>query len=98
MAVSVTVEKNFGALADVKLLAREDWAAVGRLARERIVRHTTAGNDEDGKSFAPYSKGYAKQRAKEGLSTRVSLQLSGGMLQSITVEPDDTGVTLGFSR
>lgn len=96
--LSVSVEKNFGDLADLPLLKREDWAAIGRLAREQIVRHTVAGTDEEGKAFKPYSQGYAKRRAKEGLSTRVSLQLSGGMLQSITVEPDDTGVTLGFSR
>ncbi len=97
LVLSVTVEKNFGDLADIELLTREDWAATGRLAREYIVRHTT-GTDQSGKAFAPYSKGYAKARQKAGLSTRPSLQLSGAMLQSITVEPDANGVTLGFSR
>lgn len=96
--LAVSVEKNFGSLADEKLLTREDWAATGRLARESIIRHTTAGTDEDGKPFAPYAKSYAQRRRKEGLSERVSLQLSGGMLQAIGVEADDTGVNVGFTR
>lgn len=96
--LSVQVETNFKPLADEVLVTREDWAATGRLARELIVRHTTAGKDETGKTFAPYSNAYAKRRRKEGLSERVSLQLSGGMLGAIVVEPDDNGVTLGFSH
>lgn len=32
-----------------------------------------------------------------GAGSAVNLQLSGQMLQGITVEPDETGVTLAFS-
>ncbi len=96
--LSVQVETNFPPLADEKLLTREDWAAIGRMGREQILRHTAAGKDEDGNAFAPYSKGYAKRRRKAGHSDRVSLSLSGGMLGAIVVEPDDTGCTLAFSN
>jgi hypothetical protein len=94
----VRVEIGGPRVADEVLLTREDWAAVGRLAREQIITHTNEGTDEDGKAFAPYSKRYAEQKRKAGASTRVNLQVSGGMLGAITVEPDDAGVTLSFSR
>ena len=96
--LTVTAERNFGKLADLPVMTREDWAATGRLAREQVLRHTNAGVDEDGAAFTPYSKRYLDQKRKSGASTRVNLTLSGGMLGAITVEPDETGVTLQFSR
>jgi hypothetical protein len=96
--LTVTTSRNFGPLADAELVTRDDWGAVGRLAREQIIRHTNAGVDEDGKPFAPYSPKYAEQKRKTGASSRPNLQVSGGMLGAITVEPDNDGVTLSFSR
>lgn len=75
-------------------VARAEWARIGRLARERIVRRTLSGRDEADAPFAPYSPAYAKERAKLGKSSAVNLQFSGAMLNAIQVEPDDEGVTL----
>lgn len=92
MGVSVT--RNFPPLDQITLVSRADWGRVGRLARERIIRRTLQGRDEDEASFAPYSAAYAKQKAKLGKSDLVNLQLSGAMLNAIQVEPDEQGVTL----
>lgn len=96
MGISVT--RDFGPLDEIELLTKDDFGRVGRLARERIILRTLQGRDENDRAFAPYSPEYAKQKAKQGASGRVNLQLSGAMLQAITVEPDDAGVTLGFSN
>jgi hypothetical protein len=92
--LGVTVVRNFPPLDELTLIGRDDWAKIGRLARERIIRRTLAGRDEDDSAFAPYSAGYAAQKAKAGASGAVNLQLSGAMLEAIQVEPDDDGVTL----
>lgn len=92
MGVSVT--RNFPPLTDTVFLTRDDWRRVGLLARERIIRRTLSGQDEDDRPFTPYSPAYAKQLAKIGQGSGVDLQLSGEMLRAIQVEPDDTGVTL----
>jgi len=85
-------------LDELKFLTRDDWGRVGRLARERIVRRTLEGRDQHDNSFAPYSEGYAAAKREMGASGSVDLQLSGEMLRAITVEPDDTGVTLAFTN
>lgn len=92
MAVSVT--RNFGPLDEIVLVTKEQWGRTGRLARERIIRRTLQGRDEDDNAFAPYSAGYAEQKSKAGASSTVNLQLSGAMLEAIQVEPDENGVTL----
>ncbi len=79
-------------------MTKDDWGRVGRLARERVVLRTLQGRDEDDRAFQPYSAGYLEQKLEAGASGRVDLQLSGEMLRAITVEPDDTGVTLRFSH
>lgn len=94
MGVSVT--RNFSSLNDLALVTKADWGIVGRLARERLIARTLQGKDENNTPFAPYSAGYAAQRAAFGASTRPNLQVSGQMLQAITVEPDDNGVTLAI--
>lgn len=92
--MGVVVHRNFGPLDDTTFVTREDWGRIGRLARERIIRRTLQGRDEDDAAFAPYSPGYAAQKAKAGASGAVNLMLSGAMLEAITVEPDADGVTL----
>ena len=90
----VTVSRNFGPLTELALVTREDWRAVGHDQRERIVRRTKAGRDVEGRPFQAYSPAYAKQLAAEGLGTNPDLEVSGRMLQAITVQPDADGVTL----
>lgn len=93
----VSISRNFGPLTDVATLTREEWGRVGRLARERIIARTLSGRDEHDQSFTAYSPAYARRRAAEGMPTTPNLQVSGEMLRAITVEPDDTGVTLAFT-
>lgn len=92
MGVSVT--RNFPPLDQTVFVTEPDWRRIGLLARERIVRRTLSGRDEDDAAFAPYSAGYLAQRAKIGASATPNLTLSGAMLNAIQVEPDAEGVTL----
>lgn len=94
----VTVRVNFAPLADFPLSTKETMREVGLLARERVLRRTASGVDQFDHAFAPYSPGYEKQKAKALGSTRVNLQVSGGMLNAITLtEVTEDSVTLGFS-
>lgn len=101
--MGVTVTRNFAPLADVLQATQEDWAALGRLARERIVRRTLEGRDVDGHPFAPYSPGYLLQKERAtggaigvgGYST-VNLQLSGEMLRGIQIVAHADRVELTF--
>lgn len=95
--VRIATSRNFGPLTDLVLLTAADFGAIGRLAREQVIRRTLAGRDERDRPFQPYSPDYAAQKAAQGASSNVNLQLSGEMLRAITVEPDARGVTLGFS-
>lgn len=95
----VTVKLNFQPLAGIHLTTRAIMKEVGLLARERIIRRTLSGTDEEGKPFTPYSPGYAAMKAKAlAGSGTVNLQVSGAMLNAITITKltDDT-VTLGFT-
>lgn len=94
----VTIRRSFKPLTQLQLVTREDWSAIGRLARERIIRRTLQGTDAQGRAFAPYSPGYAKRKAEElGSASPVNLQVSGEMLRSIVVEAFDDHVTLTFT-
>ena len=53
MASSVTVTANFGPLADLEFSTRDLMREVGLLARERIIRRTIAGRDENDNAFQP---------------------------------------------
>ena len=95
--MSVTVRRNFGSLRNLTLLVRDDWEAIGRLARERILMRTAQGRDVNEQAFAPFSDSYAKQREREGLSVaQPTLELSGEMLRSIQVEAFGDRVELHF--
>lgn len=98
MAVRVTVVTTGRPLASLPLSSRQLMKEVGLLARERIVRRTVLGIDENDQPFAPYSPGYALRKAQEIGSASVNLQLSGAMLNAITItDLTDKRVTLGFS-
>src|ERR1700752_5174468 len=63
----------------------------------RIVVRTQRGQDVDGNSFAPYSKQYAKHRARKGRNTTpVDLTFTGNMLSAISTEgAEEGGATVG---
>lgn len=95
--MAVTVRRNFAPLTQTVLITREDWQAIGVLARERIVRRTASGLDAAGQAFTPYSEGYAEARVNAGLdASTVRLQASGEMLRGIQVIPHDTKVEVTF--
>ena len=95
----MAVARNFPPLALIKFTDRAVMREVGLLVRERIVRRTRAGTSTDGKTFQPYSSGYAARKKKELGAGKVNLTLSGAMLNDITiVSVTDDSVTLGFSR
>jgi hypothetical protein len=98
MGVRVTVIKTGQPLSQLKMSSRELMKDVGLLARERVIRRTLSGRDENDASFQPYSALYALRKAQETGSSSVNLQLSGAMLNAIVItELTDTSVTLGFS-
>ena len=94
--MGVTVKKNFS-LKSIALTTKADMEAIGRLARERIIRRTVMGQLPGGEAMPPYSDGYRKQKAKElGSASPVNLQVSGEMLRSIQVIAEEKKVTLTF--
>lgn len=97
--MAVAVRKNFKPFAQLKLTTKAVMKDVGLLARERIVRRTLAGTDAAGAAFRRYSPGYARRKARELGPGGVNLQVSGDMLNAITItELTDDSVTLGFTR
>ena len=72
---------------------------IGLLARTRIYQRTIRGLDQADSPFQPYSPAYATSRAQAGLSSRVTLQVSGDMLNAMTLtEVTEDSVTIGFAR
>jgi len=99
--MSARLTKNFGRLADeVDFSSAELMRELGLLARERIIRRTLSGKDEDDRSFQSYSPGYARRKSQElGGGTGVNLQVSGEMLRGITITRLERNlVELGFKR
>jgi hypothetical protein len=101
--VSITLTRNFGSLADLVLVTKEDMREIGLLARERIVRRTMAGQDASGSQFKAYVPRYAKQKHEALGTSQVNLQVSGNMLNHITiteieVTPDVARVRLGWNQ
>lgn len=96
--MGVKVEKNFGKLADQPLSSKELMRQLGLLARERIIRRTLAGQDQNENAFAPYSASYAATKLGGLGGFGVNLQVSGAMLNAITIiELTEESVTLGFA-
>lgn len=95
--MGVTVSSNFGPLAEMPLSNKQLMREIGLLARERILRRTASGRDQFDAAFTPYSPGYAKQKAQSLGGFGVNLQVSGAMLNAISLtEVRDDAVTLGF--
>ena len=96
--MGIVIKRNFGPLTGLKFTTKDDMMALGRLARERIIRRTVMGVAPGGAPFHPYSKKYAERKAKElGSASPVDLQVSGEMLRGITVEADEKTATLSFT-
>jgi hypothetical protein len=99
----VVITQSFGPLAHLDLVTAEDMRQIGLLAREQIIRRTINGIGADGQTFQAYSPGYAKAKRKALGTDAVNLQVSGGMLNDITivdvkVEDDKASVTLGWNK
>lgn len=98
--MGVVIRRQFADLSKLAdtLVTRETMREIGLLARERIIRRTAAGKDEDGQPFRPYSAQYRERKAKELGGGTVNLQVSGAMLNALTiVDVTDRSVTLGFN-
>lgn len=65
------------------------WQRVGDRIRELILSRTAAGISAEGRDFAPYSPEYEKEK-----SGGVDLRVTGLMLDSLSVNSSDSGVTL----
>lgn len=98
--MAVAVRLNFGPLADLPLTDRALMREVGLIARERVIRRTLSGHDQNDSAFHQYSPGYATQKSKTlGGSGAVNLQASGAMLNAIQItDVTEDSVTLGFNR
>jgi hypothetical protein len=99
-SVAVTIRRSFEDLSRLpeRMVTRETMREIGLLARERIVRRTISGKDAAGQPFEAYSEGYRERKAKELGGGTVNLQVSGAMLNGLTiVDVTDRSVTLGFS-
>lgn len=103
MGVHVTIRRSFGSLDHLELVTAEDMRQVALLAREQILRRTARGVDVHGAGFKPYSEGYAAQKRAALGTAAVNLQVSGGMLNDLTVVAVETtsekaSVTLGWTK
>jgi hypothetical protein len=98
--VPITVRRSIPDLAKFAdtMVDRATMREIGLMARERIIRRTAQGKDERGQPFQAYSQGYRERKAKELGVGNVNLQVSGAMLNALTiVDVTDRSVTLGFS-
>ena len=66
----------------------------GLQLKEIILEKTDRGIDKDGKRFVPYSKSYSDEKGK----TKVDLQDTNRMLQSITARPEGKNKVKLFFR
>ena len=66
----------------------------GLQLKEIILEKTDRGIDQDGKRFVPYSKSYSDEKGK----TKVDLQDTNRMLQSITARPEGKNKVKLFFR
>lgn len=103
MGASIHLERHFGPLNQLQLVTAQDMKQIGLFVRERIVRRTQAGMDANGQPFRAYSEGYAKQKAKALGAGPVNLQVSGAMLNDLTIvdvraDAEQASVTLGWTR
>jgi phage gpG-like protein len=77
---------------------RADVRSALERQKERIIDRTQEGIDVDGQPFAPYSPGYAKEKASHGLNGGFpDLRWSGEMLGSLKVQShSDTEYGIGI--
>lgn len=103
MDAAVKLTRAFGPLDQLELVTVEDMRQIGLLAREQILRRTARGTDVHGAAFEPYSEGYAKQKRQALGTSAVNLQVSGNMLNDLTIvdaqaEDEKASVTLGWTK
>jgi hypothetical protein len=83
--MGITVTNTIAGLEHAELLTGEDMRALALLLREGIIRRTVGGTDARGQAFRPYSPAYAKAKGQALGDARVNLQVSGAMLNDITI-------------
>jgi len=99
MSARVSIVRDFPHLTSIEVITRDDFREIGLLARETIVARTLRGVDAQHVPFAPYSERYAEQKQAALGTSAVNLQVSGNMLNQITiVDVDDESVTLGWNQ
>lgn len=100
--MGLTITRNFGRLDHLELVTKDDMKQIGLLARERIVRRTLRGIDAAGLPFRAYAARYAKQKAAALGAGPVNLQVSGAMLDDLTIVDvggwPDPFVELGWTK
>lgn len=95
--MGVTIRRSFSPLTKITLVTKADYEALGRLARERIIRRTVMGMGPNHEPFQPYSEAYRLQKSQAlGSASPVNLQVSGEMLRAIQVTAFDNRVELTF--
>lgn len=62
-----------------------------------IINRTQSGKDSNNNSFKPYTKPYAKAKAKEYKTTTVNLTRSNDMLNAMTPKETDFGIVIKFN-
>lgn len=97
-SIEISVNNQFSAKAEIKDLVDDLEKTLDReiqLAAGEIVKRTQSGSTPDGSTFEPYSKAYAKRKAKTNRSgTLVNLTYSGQMLQAITTKIEKTASSI----
>ncbi|MFG0245747.1 MAG: hypothetical protein ACF8MF_06835 [Phycisphaerales bacterium JB052] len=77
----------------------EELQDIANRALDIVTTRTDKGLDFEDKRFQPYSKRYAKKRAKHGRVTeKVTLLFRGEMMASLTGGPDKGDARLYFSN
>lgn len=79
------------------LLGAQDRELLGQLIIEEIQDRTAGGRDVQGNRFRSYSPGYRDYLRKIGAATNPDLELTGEMINSITVLRHTRGsITIGL--
>lgn len=79
------------------LTDRKMWDNYAAKIKDHIIDRTEDGVNANSKSFKDYSEDYKKWRQENGLSTRVTLSVSGEMLRSIYHRKSRKGIRMAIT-
>ncbi len=92
----IKVTRTGGKLTDIALVNTSVMRAIGGGLLVRIRKRTRKGIDVTGKAFTPLSTAYAEQKRKALGSAKADLEVSGRMLNDMTLKPQPKRVRLFF--